>query len=164
MNPQQRMFLAQARSDFAVFELLRKEPTLPKCHSLHYLQMTTEMLGKAYAWKNGPMPGTHRALVRFLRSLSTNRMAQQQLGYDGRNEAWAARIRSSIPLAERIEDLAPAIAQDGPNPEYPWPRALPQIIPAEHPFEVWSELRDTTKGRQFLDLLADLFAVADAYL
>lgn len=164
MNEQQRLFLAQARSDFAVFELLRKQTTLPDCHALHYLQMTTEMLGKAHAWGSGPNPGTHRAIVRFLRSLSTNRMAQQRLGYGGRNEAWSSRIRSSIPLAESVEDLAPALAQEGPNPEYPWPRADPQNAPAEQTFGIWAELRDTSKGRQFLELLGALFATAEAYL
>ena len=134
MNKPQRLFLAQARSDFAVFELLRKQATLPECHALHSLQMTTEMLGKAHAWGSGPNPQTHRAIVRFPRSLSTNQMPQQQLGSVGKNDAWSSLIRSSIPLAERIEDLAPALAQEGPNPEYPWPRANPHTAPAEHPF------------------------------
>ncbi|MGO9471057.1 MAG: hypothetical protein ACLQVF_43755 [Isosphaeraceae bacterium] len=40
-------------SDFAVFELLRKHSDLPACHALHYLQMATEMLGKAKACKYG---------------------------------------------------------------------------------------------------------------
>ena len=164
MNGPQRLFLAQARSDFAVFELLRKQATLPPCHALHYLQMATELLGKAHAWGSAPNPGTHRAIVRFLRSLSTNRMAQNQLGYGGKNEAWASRIRSSIPLAEMIEDLAPAFALEGPNPEYPWPRANPGHAPAEEEFEIWLELRDTSRGRQFLELLHALFVAAEAYL
>jgi hypothetical protein len=164
VNQQQQLFLAQAKSDFAVFELLRKQTTLPACHALHYLQMTTEMLGKAHAWRSGPNSRTHRAIVGFLRSLSTNRAAQQQLGYEGKNEAWSARIRASISLAESIEDLAPALAQEGPNPEYPWPRANPQIAPAEHTFGAWGELTDTSRGRQFLELLGALLATAEAYL
>ena len=164
MNDQQRLFLAQARSDFAVFELLRKQAMLPECHALHYLQMTTEMLGKAHVWGSGPNPMTHRAIVRFLRSLSTNRIAQQQLGYEGKNDAWAGLIHASIPLAESIEDLAPALAQEGPNPEYPWPRANPQIAPAQHSFSVWEELRDSAKGRGYLEMLRRLLARAEAYL
>jgi hypothetical protein len=164
MNEQQRLFLAQARSDFAVFGLLRTQAALPVCHAIHYLQMTTEMLGKAHAWGSGPNPGTHRAIVRFLRSLSTNRAAQRHLGYEGKNEAWSSRIRASIPFAQRVEDLAPALAQDGPNPEYPWPRANPHTAPAEHPFEIWAELTDTSKGRQFIELLGALFETAEVYL
>jgi hypothetical protein len=44
----QRLFLIQARTDFAVFELLWDHPDLPTCHALHHLQMATEMHGKAH--------------------------------------------------------------------------------------------------------------------
>jgi hypothetical protein len=159
----QRLFLVQARSDFIVFELLRDQPSLPPCHALHYLQMATELFGKAHAWKNGPNFLTHRALVGFLRSLTRNRRAQRQLGYEGKNEKWENLIRSSIPLAQRVEDLAPALTQDGPNPEYPWPRADPASAPAEFEFSLWQELEET-EGRQFLRLLGKLFASAEAFL
>ncbi|HEY7159042.1 MAG TPA: hypothetical protein VH575_34180 [Gemmataceae bacterium] len=164
MTEHQRLFLVQARADFVVFELLRTHPELPSCHALHYLQMATEMLGKAHAWKHGPPANTHRALVSFLRSLSKNRQAQSQLGYKGRNENWEHLIRKSVPLAERIEDLAPSLSPDAPNPEYPWPRHAPRIAPAEHNFDIWRTLQRTTEGRQFRSLLSRLFAVADAYL
>jgi hypothetical protein len=147
-----------------VFERFWKDSTLPACHALHYLQMATELLGKAHAWKNGPKTDTHRAFVGFLRSLATNRAAQKQLGYAGKNENWGHLIRKSVPLAENIEDLAPALALDGPNPEYPWPRANPQIAPAEHAFPVWMELQGKVKGRKFLDLIGKLFAFAEVFL
>ncbi len=54
MTEHQRLFLVQARSCFAVFELLEEQSDLPSCHSLQHLQMVTELLGKAHAWKNGP--------------------------------------------------------------------------------------------------------------
>jgi hypothetical protein len=164
VNQHQRLFLAQARSDFAVFELLRAQPAIASCHHLHYLQIATEMFGKAHAWSTGPSFRTHRAIVGFLRSLSTNRAAQQQFGFSGKNEAWLSRIRASITLAERVEDLAPAIALDGPNPEYPWPRADPEVAPAEHEFDLWLTLRDTAKGRQFLHFLGVLLVSAEAYI
>lgn len=31
-----------------------------------------------------------------------------------------AEFKQLLPLAYEIERLAPALAQDGPNPEYPW--------------------------------------------
>jgi hypothetical protein len=164
MTEYQRLFLVQARTDFAVFELLRRQPDLPACHALHYLQMATELLGKAHAWKHGPRANTHRAFVGFLRSLSTNRKAQRQLGFEGRNENWEHLIRKSVLLAERIENLAPALALDAPNPEYPWPREAPQVAPAEHTFGIWQELQETAAGRQFLNLTSHLFAAADTYL
>ena len=164
MTEYQRLFLLQARTDFAVFELLRKQPDLPACHALHYLQMATELLGKAHAWKHGQPNKTHRAFARFLRSLSTNRQARKQLGYEGRNENWRHMIRKSVPLAEGIEDLAPALCGDGPNPEYPWPDASPRAAPAEYSFEIWQELQQTPAGRQFLNLTSRLFATADLFL
>jgi hypothetical protein len=158
------LFLVQARTDFTVFEKFRKDTELPACHALHYLQMATELLGKAYAWKHGPPAMTHRAFVSFLRSLSTNRKAQKQLGYEGRNENWEHVIRKSVPLAKRIEDLAPAQSADGPNPEYPWPRGNPKTAPVEHSFQIWDELLDSRAGHHFLSLASGLFAAAEAYL
>jgi hypothetical protein len=160
----QRLFLVQALTDFKVFELLQQHPELPPCHALHYLQMATEMLGKAHIWRQGPPANSHRAFVGFLRSLWSNRQAQRQLGFEGRNENWRHLIRKSVPLAERIEDLAPSLSPDAPNPEYPWPRHAPETAPAEHKFDIWEALQKTTEGRRFLFLLRRLFAVADAYL
>ena len=165
MNEYQRLFLVQARTDFAVLGLLRRQPDVPPCHALHYLQMATEMLGKAFAWRRGKRhrpKKSHRAFVAFLRSLTTNRQAQKRLDYDGQNELWRENIRTSIRLAEAIEDLAPSLAGDGPNPEYPWREADPQIAPAEHTFAIWHELQ-TSAGRQFLHFLSRLFAAADAF-
>jgi hypothetical protein len=129
VNEYQRLFLVQARTDFAVFELLRMRPDLPACHPLHYLQMATELLGKAHGWKTGSNAGSHKAFRGFLRGLSTNRQAQNQLGYENQNESWEHLIRKSGPLAERVERLAPALTPDGPNPEYPWPRVAPETGP-----------------------------------
>ncbi len=164
MTEYQRLFLVQARTDFAVFELLRGQPKLPGCHALHYLQMATELLGKAHAWKEGPRTNTHRSLVTFLRSLSANQNAQKQLGYDQQKENWQHLIRKSLPLARQIEDLAPALALDGPNPEYPWPRRAPQISPVEHTFDIWQDLQEKPAGRFFIDIISRLFHAADVFL
>jgi hypothetical protein len=168
MTRQQRLFLVQALSDFKVFELLRRSTDLPHCHALHYLQMATELFGKAYVWKDrkehdaGKL--THRAFVGFTRSLATNRRAQKHLGYDGQNENWQHLIRKSVPLAQGVEDLAPALSGNQPNPEYPWPRNWPEAAPAEHIFPVWQELEETPAGRHFIALLRRLFAAADVFI
>lgn len=164
MTEHQRLFLVQARTDFVVFDLLQNQVDLPECHALHYLQMATELLGKAHAWKIGPQPNTHKAFVGFLRSLRTNRKVQKTLGRDGQNAEWENMIRKSIPLAESIQGLAPALAGDGPNPEYPWPGEDPEFTPSEHRFVLWEELQDTSPGRQFLDLIHVLFETAEMYL
>ena|SRR5688572_2571384 len=164
MTEEQRLFLVQARTDYSVFELLRNDDKLPACHALHYLQMATELLGKAYAWRHGRPRRSHRAFVAFLRSLSTNRAAQNQLGFEGKNNNWTHVIRKSVPLAEYVEDLAPSLAGEGPNPEYPWPVDAPRTAPAEYTFDVWRQLQDTPAGRQFLSLAGRLFAAADSFL
>jgi hypothetical protein len=165
MTDQQRLFLVQAHSDFTVFDLLKTNASLPACHALHYLQMATELLGKAHAWRQGnPGKKTHRAFVRFLRSLSTNRRAQKRLGFDGHNAQWRQIIRKSALLAKRIEDLAPALAVDGPNSEYPWPAADPLFAPAEYDFELWKELAETDGGRKFVAFVQSVFALADHFL
>lgn len=166
MTKEQRLFLVQARSNYAVFDALRKDDTLPRCHALYSLQIATELLGKAYGWRNGPIKPTHRALVPFLLSLSANPKAQRQLGFSGQNANWKHLLRKSFPLASEIERLAPALAGDGPNAEYPWPRFPnnPTDAPVEFAFPLWAELTETAHGRQFLKLLAELFSVAEAYL
>ena len=142
----------QARTDFVVFSLLRRSRTAA-CHALHYLQMATELLGKAHAWKHGPcVQRLPRAFVGFLRSLSTNRKAQKQLGYEGQNESWRHLIRKSLPLAERTEDFALSASRSTTDPirQSIRGRNAPKVAPAEHVFEIWHELRKTAAGRQSL--------------
>jgi len=163
MTEFQRLFLVQARSDFAVFKLLRKDRRLPQCHALHYLQMATELLGKAQAWRQGPRTHTHAAFVGFLLGLISNRDAQRAIGFTGRNANWRNMIQKSVPLAERVQSLAPALNPDGPNPEYPWPRTAPRFAPVEYVFELSRELQKPAGGK-FLNLVDSLFAAAEAFL
>ncbi len=93
----QRLFLVQARSTFKIFELLCDQSNVAPCHVLHHFQMATELLGKAHSWKhNSPNVTSHRAFVGFLRSLSTNRKAQKQLGFEGKNDSWNQMIQKSL--------------------------------------------------------------------
>ena len=48
MNTIQEHWYNQVRSDFEVYKLLQNNPNIPVCHSLHYLQMLTEKLSKAF--------------------------------------------------------------------------------------------------------------------
>jgi hypothetical protein len=167
MREEQRLFLVQAKSAFKVYKLLSADNLLHHCHALHYLQMATELLGKANAWRNGPIKKkSHKALVKFLRSLSSNTKAQTQLGYEGQNEHWVNTIRKFTPLAESLQQLAPHLAGDGPNPEYPWPAppGTPTATPVEYEFPIWSELTDTAHGRNMISLFDYLFAVAEEFM
>ena len=62
-------------------------------------------------------------------------------------------VRAVLPLAYALERLAPALAQDGPNPEYPWPQTAPRFAPATFEFEVWSQLTNTGRGRQLIQII-----------
>ena len=135
MNQFQQRWFEQIRSDHSVLVILRKQGAAP-CHQLHYLQMVTEKLGKAYFWRTGsPPPKSHISFVRFLQTLDdrsrtdVDRIAKL-LGF-AKASALEAWIRTVAPLAHAIEHLAPALAGDsGPNPEYPWPRIAPIHAPA----------------------------------
>jgi hypothetical protein len=164
MNEQQDLFLFQGRSAFEVFKLLQKDKSHHHCHALHYLQMASELLGKASAWKKGPIRKSHKGLLRFLRGLSSNSKAQKRLGYDGKNDSWGRAVKKSCELAELVQNLAPKLAGDGPNPEYPWPHDLPTEAPAKHDFSIWKELTETAHGRAFIALLSKLFSIAEEYL
>lgn len=164
MHEEQRLFLVQAKSAYAVFRLLNADKTLPHCHALHYLQMATELLGKANAWKNGPIKKSHKALVPFLHSLSSNTKAQNQLGKDGRSENWTHTLRKIKPLAESLQKMAPDLAKDGPNPEYPWPPDAPTATPVEYAFPIWAELTETSYGRMLISLIHKLFDRAEEYM
>ncbi len=157
MNAQQAAWWEQARSDLGILILLRRNAAAP-CHQLHYLQMVAEKLAKAYFWRTGtPPPRNHAGLVTFMRSLGGVPMERRpylatSLGFQefGQLQAW---IRLVLPMAYDLERLAPALAQDGPNPEYPWPHHSPTDHPAGHRFELWGRLTETGLGRQFLKVV-----------
>lgn len=115
-------FLLQARSDHAVFDRLGVLQ-VETCHRLHYFQMVTEKLSKA--WLTAPTaanaPKTvHTAFVRMLQVIKSRPDVRRKLGYTDA-AAFARYVDSLLDLATRVEALAPAIAGlSRPNPEYPW--------------------------------------------
>jgi hypothetical protein len=154
MNEAQKLWWEQAQSDHAAFVCLRRAG-VHECHVLHYLQMAAEKISKAYLWRSGsPPPRSHVGLMRFLRALMGRRKAELgriakvfAFGRPRDMDAWVTQVS---PLAYELQNLAPAEASDGPNPEYPWPHAQPTHCPASYSFELWAKLRDHTQGRTFL--------------
>ena len=103
MNGYQQVWWEQTCADHAILNLLRKKGAVP-CHQLHYLQMVTEKLGKAYFWRTGHPPRTtHASFVRFLQALD-NRPARDAdriaglLGF-GRSQDLETWIPTITPLA-----------------------------------------------------------------
>jgi hypothetical protein len=158
MNGYQQVWWEQTRADHNVLVLLRGKDASP-CHQLHYLQMVTEKLGKAYFWRTGRPPRTtHASLVRFLQALDDRpapdaKRIAEILGF-GRPQDLENWIPTITPLAYDLERLAPHLAGfNGPNPEYPWPHAAPVHAPVSYPFIVWGELTETGRGRQLLRVI-----------
>jgi hypothetical protein len=158
MNEQQRLFFAQARSDYRMFRQLRSE-NQPACHVLHCLQMSTEKLARVYLWKHGVVKRSHAAFSKFLRSLAGDERVRLELGFKRRDQ-WSAKLDGVVSLVESIQQLAPDLAGDGPNPEYPWPPNRPETAPIEFAFPVSEEL-GKSNGRTLLDLIDRLFVHAD---
>ncbi len=68
----------------------------------------------------------------------------------GRFEDLQNWTTTALPLIYELERLAPALSNDGPNPEYPWPHLAPQNAPATFDFPIWRQLTETGRGRQLL--------------
>lgn len=156
MKREQELWWRQAASDHSVFVHLRRAG-IPKCHLLHYLQMATEKISKAYLWRSGHAPPkTHVGFVRFLRALPDRRRDLDHiaavLGF-GRGQDLDNWVRSVLPLAYSLQNLAPAAAGNGPNPEYPWPHESPAYCPVGHTFELWTHLANTGQGRKLIEFI-----------
>jgi len=147
-------FLEQARSDWQAYHFV-DHSTLPPCHAMHYLQMSTEKLAKAALLAGGMKPdelrNSHLAFTKFLHLAFRNRNLRLEMGMSG------AQLRmhfaSALPLADAIERLAPALACGGVNPEYPWesPNGIVHT-PATYAFELTQDL-SAPKG---VNLLKDI--------
>ena len=156
MNNAQELWWRQAQSDLALFVQMRKGG-IHECHLLHYLQMAMEKLSKAYLWRSGHAPPkVHTGFVRFLRALLDRRAELDRiatvLGFERRADLdnW---VRSVQPLAYSLQNLAPAEAGTGPNPEYPWPHETPTHCPIHHEFALWNQLTQTGQGRKLIGII-----------
>jgi hypothetical protein len=100
MNAQQQAFLDQAQSDYAVYQFLNGQAA---CHRLHYLQMATEKLGKAYFWGTTTPPrNIHEYFYRFLRAISTRQDIAAAIGF--------ANAQDLTTVINRVIGLADALA------------------------------------------------------
>jgi hypothetical protein len=130
---------------------------IAQCHSLHYLQMVSEKIAKAYFWRSGsPPPQSHAGFVQFLRFLGQIRERDRErianLFTFSRFANFQNWIRAVLPIAYDLERLAPSLANNGPNPEYPWPHAEPLYAPANHNFAIWASLV-SGQGRDLMRII-----------
>jgi hypothetical protein len=157
MNKAQELWWKQAHSDWRAYQVLRKTGGVDSCHELHFLQMAAEKISKAYLLRTFQPKRSHAGFGKFLRLLiqSSNsgnlqRIARiHQFNYIQSFEQWIHSVR---PLADDLEKLAPALAKDGPNPEYPWPHDAPKEAPALYHFPLLERL-ELAEGRSLLRFL-----------
>ena len=162
MNRNQELFLRQAASDFQMFERLQSlvnEGAVEPCHGLHYLQMATEKLAKAFFLAGGPIKKRHNYFSKFSRALRTSQRIRRALGYPD-----SASFRNDLlmvaGLATTIEELAPDLADEGPNTEYPWPTPDFTYAPATFHFSVWGRINHGQDGIVLLTVVRALFRTA----
>lgn len=159
MNRYQQCWWEQAASDHGILILFRHQG-VGICHQLHYLQMATEKLSKAYLWRNAkPIKKSHAGFGLFMRLLTQiSQISQQEKLAEifsfGRFEDFQNWVRSALPLVYEVERLAPSLANEGPNPEYPWPSAKPAVSPIKYEFTVWQQLTESATGRQLMSIIS----------
>ncbi len=157
MNDYQKLWWDQAQSDHHAFVLMHRQG-IAQCHALHYLQMVTEKVAKAYFWRSGsPPPKSHAGFVQFLRFLGQVQQRDRErianLFSFNRFSDFQNWIRAVLPIAYNLERLSPDLANDGPNPEYPWPHAQPEFAPVNHKFAIWATLT-SGQGRDLMRIIS----------
>ena len=153
-------FRRQAVSDYQIFKRFSTPNSeVAYCHRLHFLQMATEKLAKSFligSASESPKK-THLALVRFLRVLSGNPDIRERLKFANNPKQFKAYIDRLIPLAARIEALAPIGGDlERLNPEYPWLGGQNEVIcPADHDFHEFAQT-DVVRFATFIDQLLNV--------
>lgn len=156
-----RAFASQALADLTTRDLLASQ-SAPKCHRLHFLQMSAEKLCKAFliqangfdslAYKHCLVAKTLPLVLR--RVLESSKQNSHQI---------QTQLRSIRHLSREIELLSPSCDSNGGRPdnvEYPWTDELGEVhFPADHPF---SNLPD--EGRDMLRLTKLMRTAAELFL
>jgi hypothetical protein len=150
-------YAEQSSSDFNVYRLLFTSPDIPICHRLHYLQMASEKIAKAYQFRDltssqSKLTTSHVAFSRFIEGFLSSPQIRNE--YQGRDAQLKRFKQSARNLAREIERLAPAVdSEHSPcNSEYPWESGGAIVIPCKYAYPNLALLRDPT-GANFLRLL-----------
>ena len=150
-------YAQQSASDFAVFRLLNATTEYPRCHALHYLQMATEKIAKAYRFRDtdtsiAPLLTKHTAFSKFFQNFLKSPEIKKR--YGGREAQLRETIKACTKLAREVEQLAPAVdrSESPENAEYPWIHGDQIITPCEHSYPNLS-LLNAPSGRKFLVLI-----------
>lgn len=152
-------YAAQSASDLDVFEILAARKEVPRCHSLHYLQMACEKIAKAYLFRDtataeARLTSGHVAFTSFINAFFRSAHVKNQ--YVGKDAHLRLVSTHASQLAREIEKLAPAVdAQESPsNAEYPWLSGDQLIVPCRYDYPNLSSLREAD-GIRFLKIVKE---------
>lgn len=147
-------YVAQARSDWELFERLQEMSNVAPCHHLHYLQMACEKLAKAYRFRDTPtLPSSlltqHVGFAKFINSFLLSPRVRER--FAGKLDQLRAIQKDCNRLAREVEQLAPAVDRGNSpqNAEYPWWDGDRIITPCRFAYPNLSLLRESG-GRAFL--------------
>jgi hypothetical protein len=107
-------------------------------------------------WRTGDSPKkSHIGFVDFLRFLGHIRNKKHQVKVAklfkfSRFVDFQNWLTTLSPIAYDLERLTPDLANDGPNPEYPWPHSKPKYAPVLYSFTIWKALTSKGQGRDLL--------------
>lgn len=156
-------FATQGRSDWEVYKHLSAltKPSFPQCHALHYLQMATEKIAKAYRIRDtaadvDDLVKHHTGFVEFINQFFRCETIRDE--FRERDAALQTLQRNATALAREIEKLAPATDRlaSPENAEYPWERDEAILIPCNFGFPNLTMLRQAG-GRAVMNLVERAF-------
>lgn len=153
-------YFQQAHSDYTVLLKMIKDESIPLCHCLHYLQMTTEKLAKGFNTPPGagPHEKTQNAFLRFVVSgAERNLRLKAACGFTDTVQ-YRQYLISLRGLAQRIENLSPE-GEDHPNPEYPWQQGIKILVPVSYPFRELSLRQQSLKMVDMLRFIDTCFGI-----
>ena len=151
----QHAYARQAKADLVAYEVLRAAPHLPRCQSLHFLQMACEKLCKAYLCSQKVEPRflqtSHGFIAGKLPEIFKDRRRLKLRPL----HQYSTLLKQVYSLAREIELLAPTVdSQRRPdNCEYPWVDGAGNVlVPAEYPFANLSLLSESA-GQDLLKII-----------
>lgn len=157
-------FAAQGRSDWRVYQYLAslQAPSFPSCHALHYLQMATEKIAKAYRIRDtaadvDDLARHHTGFEEFVNAFFRSPKIRGE--YAGKDAALRTLQTNAAALARQIEKLAPAKDRlaSPENAEYPWERDERVCRPCEYGYPNLSLLK-AHSGRATMNMIARAFS------
>jgi hypothetical protein len=156
-----KAYFEQACSDWSIFVEFHGREDIPRAQALHYLQMATEKLAKAYRLCDSltnleTILTSHVGFPEFFNTFL--RAPSMRREFKGRDEQLRQIQRDCQSLARAVEQLAPAVDRLGhpANAEYPWEEGGKIVAPVSYSFPSLSLLREA-RGRWFLNFVERAF-------